>query len=55
MAAEAGSEVDYFVASDPPLIIEACIWIQGWYKDTSDPPPRQSDHRAHDGRYGGTI
>ena len=38
-AAEAGSEVKYLLASDPNLIHEAWIRIQGWYKDAVDQPP----------------
>ena len=40
-AAEAGSVVEALLASDPPLIREACIRIQRWYTGTIDrPPPR---------------
>ena len=38
-AAKAGSAVDSLLASDPPLIGEAWIWMQGWYKYALAPPP----------------
>ena len=38
-AAEAGSGVKALLASNPPLICEAWIWMRGWYKDAVDHPP----------------
>ena len=35
-AAEAGSEMESLLASNPPLILYALIWMQGWYKAAVD-------------------
>ena len=37
-AAKAGSVVESLLASDPHIIQEAWIWMQGWYKDAIDHP-----------------
>ena len=37
--ADVGDAVDSFLASDPPLVKEVWIWIQGWYKDSIDCHP----------------
>ena len=36
---KAGSAVESLLAFDPPLIREAWIWMQGWYKATVNRPP----------------
>ena len=41
-AAESGSAVESLLASDPPLIREAWIQMQGWYKDAIEHPPPPS-------------
>ena len=38
-AATAWMVVEALFMSDPPLVKEACIWIQGWYRDVKDHPP----------------
>ena len=38
-AVTAGMVVEALFTSDPLLVKEACIWMQGWYHDIKDPPP----------------
>ena len=35
------ANIEYLLASDPPLTKEACMRMEGWYKEASDrtPPP----------------
>ena len=55
--AEAGSAVESFLASDPPLIQEACIRMKRMVQGSRrlSPIPRHSVHRHHDGRSGWAI
>ena len=45
-AATAGMVVEALFTSDPLLVKEACIWMQGWYRNVKDhpPPPRTIYH-----------
>ena len=39
MAEGSGSTIDSIIVSDPTLVIEAWVRMQGWYKDAAERPP----------------
>ena len=48
-AATLRTEVEATLASNPPLVKEAWIRMQGWYCEFEDRPPFvKGDHRAND-------